>query len=212
MAGNVTILMGVDEEKVQTVIDIIKEQSHSRKQMIPTTTEMSYGYYPHAGGGRMGHHLVVDIERFERVHNGSHSAGGQRCAEAAAGGRASPAGPLPRVHSQRQRRIGAEDSAASWPPPWLRRGRAEARPCLACSGCRKVLAGIHPDVNYTGTDGRDITVAQVRALRPTPISVPTRRPEGLCGFKRPNHESQRPKRHVQALRRARPSGLPPPYR
>ncbi|MTQ97667.1 DNA polymerase III subunit delta [Pseudoflavonifractor sp. BIOML-A6] len=41
----------------------------------------------------------------------------------------------------------------------------EARPCLACSGCRKVLAGIHPDVNYTGTDGRDITVAQVRALR-----------------------------------------------
>ena len=39
-------LVGVDEEKVQTVIDIIKEHSHSRKQMIPTTTEMSYGYYP----------------------------------------------------------------------------------------------------------------------------------------------------------------------
>ena len=39
-------LVGVDEEKVQTVIDIIKEQSHSRKQMIPTTSEMSYGYYP----------------------------------------------------------------------------------------------------------------------------------------------------------------------
>ena len=37
MSGNVTILVGVDEEKVQTVIDIIKEQSHSRKQMIPTT-------------------------------------------------------------------------------------------------------------------------------------------------------------------------------
>ena len=35
MAGNVTILVGVDEEKVQTVIDIIKEQSDSRKQMIP---------------------------------------------------------------------------------------------------------------------------------------------------------------------------------
>ena len=39
MAGNVTILIGVDEEKVQTVIDIIREHSHSRKQMIPTTTE-----------------------------------------------------------------------------------------------------------------------------------------------------------------------------
>ena len=43
MAGNVTILVGVDEEKVQSVIDIIKEQSHSLKQMIPTTSEMSYG-------------------------------------------------------------------------------------------------------------------------------------------------------------------------
>ena len=70
MAGNVTILVGVDEEKVQTVIDIIKEQSHSRKQMIPTTTEMSYGYYPSmpvevvVGGATI---FVVDIERFERV-------------------------------------------------------------------------------------------------------------------------------------------------
>ena len=36
MAGNVTILVGVDEEKVQTVIDIIHDQSHSRKQMNPS--------------------------------------------------------------------------------------------------------------------------------------------------------------------------------
>ena len=63
-------LVGVDEEKVQTVIDIIKEHSHSRKQMIPTTTEMSYGYYPSmpvevvVGGATI---FVVDIERFERV-------------------------------------------------------------------------------------------------------------------------------------------------
>ena len=70
MAGNVTILIGVDEGRVQTVIDIIKEQSHSRKQMIPTTTEMSYGYYPSmpvevvVGGATI---FVVDIERFERV-------------------------------------------------------------------------------------------------------------------------------------------------
>ena len=70
MAGNVTILIGVDEEKVQTVIDIIREHSHSSKQMIPTTTEMSYGYYPSmpvevvVGGATI---FVVDIERFERV-------------------------------------------------------------------------------------------------------------------------------------------------
>ena len=70
MAGNVTILVGVDAEKVQTVIEIIKGESHSRKQMIPTASEMSYGYYPSmpvkvvVGGATI---FVVDIERFERV-------------------------------------------------------------------------------------------------------------------------------------------------
>lgn len=70
MAGNATILVGVDEEKVQEVIDIIKEQSHSRKQMISATREMNYGYYPTmpvevtVGGATI---FVVDIERFERV-------------------------------------------------------------------------------------------------------------------------------------------------
>ena len=70
MAGNATILVGVDAEKVQEVIDIIKEHSHSRKQMIPTTREMNYGSYPSTpvevtvGGATI---FVVDIERFERV-------------------------------------------------------------------------------------------------------------------------------------------------
>jgi len=70
MAGNVTILVGVDAEKVQEVIDVIREHSHSRKQMIPTNTEMNYGYYPAmpvevtVGGATI---FVVDIERFERV-------------------------------------------------------------------------------------------------------------------------------------------------
>ena len=70
MAGNVTIMVGVDEEKVQAVIDVIKEFSHARKQMIPTTAEVGYGYYPAmpvevtVGGATI---FVVDIERFERV-------------------------------------------------------------------------------------------------------------------------------------------------
>ena len=70
MSGNVTVMVGVDEEKVQTVIDVIKEQSHSRKQLIPTTTEMSYGYYPSmpvevtVGGATI---FVLDVDRFERV-------------------------------------------------------------------------------------------------------------------------------------------------
>ena len=71
MAGNVTVMVGVDEEKVQAVIDVIQEHSHARKQMIPATAaEMGYGYYPSmpvevtVGGATI---FVVDIERFERV-------------------------------------------------------------------------------------------------------------------------------------------------
>ena len=70
MGKNVTILVGVDEEKVSAVIDIIKEHSHSRKQMIPTTSGLSYGYYTSmpvevtVGGATI---FVVDIERFERL-------------------------------------------------------------------------------------------------------------------------------------------------
>ena len=70
LASNVTLMIGVDEEKVQEVIDVVKEHSHSRKQLVPTTTEMSYGYYPSmpvevtVGGATI---FVVDIERFERV-------------------------------------------------------------------------------------------------------------------------------------------------
>ena len=70
MAGNATILIGVDEEKVQNVIDIIHEHSHSRKQLIPTTSEISYGYYSTmpvevtVGGATI---FVVDIERVERL-------------------------------------------------------------------------------------------------------------------------------------------------
>ena len=70
LASNVTVMVGVDEEKVQEVIDIVREHSHSRKQMIPATSEMSYGYYPTlpveimVGGATI---FVVDIDRFERV-------------------------------------------------------------------------------------------------------------------------------------------------
>lgn len=69
MAGNVTILVGIPDEKVQTVLDIIKEHCHCRKQVIPATTEMESGYYHAAtvevcvGGATI---FVVDVDRFER--------------------------------------------------------------------------------------------------------------------------------------------------
>ena len=70
LASNVTLMIGVDEEKVEEAIDIVKEHSHSRKQIIPATSEMNYGYYPSVpvevtvGGATI---FVVDIDRFERV-------------------------------------------------------------------------------------------------------------------------------------------------
>ena len=69
-AGNTTFLVGVDEEKVQDVIDLVRGRSHSRKEMMEPTSEMGYGYYPAepvevvVGGATI---FVVDIERFERV-------------------------------------------------------------------------------------------------------------------------------------------------
>ncbi len=39
------------------------------------------------------------------------------------------------------------------------------KPCGSCPHCRKVLRDIHPDVIRIGGDGKDISVAQVRALR-----------------------------------------------
>lgn len=70
LAGNVTLLIGVEKGKVQAVIDIIHEHSHSRKQIIPATTEMGMNYFPampvevNVGGATV---FVVDVERFERL-------------------------------------------------------------------------------------------------------------------------------------------------
>lgn len=44
-------------------------------------------------------------------------------------------------------------------------GEGEVLPCLRCPNCRKAFSGIHPDIVRVGSDGKDITVAQVRALR-----------------------------------------------
>ena len=44
---------------------------------------------------------------------------------------------------------------------------AGQRPCHKCPPCKKVLAGVHPDVNFIsgGGEGKPIAVDQVRALR-----------------------------------------------
>lgn len=70
LSGNVTVMVGVDDEKVQEVVDIVKDKCHRRKQMVAASHETNYGYYPAmpvevvVGGATI---FAVDIERFERV-------------------------------------------------------------------------------------------------------------------------------------------------
>ncbi len=68
--GNVTILIGVDDAKVQDVIGIIKENSHSRKQMIAPSAEPGISFYPTmpievvVGGATI---FVLNVDQFEKV-------------------------------------------------------------------------------------------------------------------------------------------------
>ena len=69
--GNTTILVGIDEEHVQQVLDIIKEESRSRKVIIPSSADIRFGGPLAAiptevtvGGATI---FVVDVDHFERA-------------------------------------------------------------------------------------------------------------------------------------------------
>jgi len=67
MAKNTTFLIGVEDDKVDTVIDIISTNSKKRKQPMPLTTDYGIGVMPvevTVGGATI---FVMDIERFEKV-------------------------------------------------------------------------------------------------------------------------------------------------
>ena len=69
-AGNTTVLIGVEETKVQDVLDIIAKYSKSRTQIIPTSAEAGMNFYPampvevRVGGATV---FVVDVDRFEKM-------------------------------------------------------------------------------------------------------------------------------------------------
>lgn len=69
-AGNVTVLVGVEEEKVDEVLEIVKKHSHCRREMIPAGIEMTGGLSSSmpvevcVGGATI---FVVDVQRFERI-------------------------------------------------------------------------------------------------------------------------------------------------
>ena len=69
-AGNTTILVGVEDEKVSKVLNIIHKHSHSRRQVIPTASELGIGYYPSmpvevtVGGATV---FVINVDQFQRL-------------------------------------------------------------------------------------------------------------------------------------------------
>lgn len=68
-AGNVTMLIGSDEQRVDDALKLIADNCQKRKQVIPTTAELGLGVYPTmpievtVGGATV---FIMDIERFEK--------------------------------------------------------------------------------------------------------------------------------------------------
>ncbi len=68
--GNTTILVGVEDEKLEDVLSIINKHSQSRKQLVPATSEFNIGMIPSVpieisvGGATI---FVLDVERFEKI-------------------------------------------------------------------------------------------------------------------------------------------------
>lgn len=71
-SGNTTLLVGVEEQKLDTVIEIIKKKSKSRKQVLNSSMSpnsmggmfMPYPVEVIVGGATI---FVVNVERFEKV-------------------------------------------------------------------------------------------------------------------------------------------------
>ena len=70
MSGNTTFLIGIDDDKVSEVIDIIAKHSKKRKQMVPSAGMVDVGMYSAfpvevtVGGAIV---FVMNVERFEKV-------------------------------------------------------------------------------------------------------------------------------------------------
>jgi len=69
-AGNVTLLVGVEDERTPEVIEIIKEHSRSRSQQIPTIIGNEASYLSpmpvevSVGGATI---FVLNVEQFEKI-------------------------------------------------------------------------------------------------------------------------------------------------
>ena len=70
MSGNTTFLICSDDDKIDEIIEIIRQHSRRRKQFMPSTTSYGVGAYASfpvevsVGGATI---FVTNIERFEKV-------------------------------------------------------------------------------------------------------------------------------------------------
>lgn len=69
-AGNVTILIGLADDKVDQALDILREHSTSRRQIVPMTADLGADAAPPvpievAVGGATA--FVLGVERFEKI-------------------------------------------------------------------------------------------------------------------------------------------------
>lgn len=69
-AGNTTLLVGCEDQLVEKAIDIIKEFSQTRNEMIPSTASYDMGRFEcfpvevKVGGATI---FVIDIEKFIKI-------------------------------------------------------------------------------------------------------------------------------------------------
>lgn len=69
-AGNVTILIGLEDSRLDEAMDLIRKFSNTRKQIIPTTANLGVGFHPAmpvevtVGGATV---FVLNVEQFEKL-------------------------------------------------------------------------------------------------------------------------------------------------
>lgn len=69
-AGNVTVLIGLDEQRLDECFAVIRAHCSSRTEAIPATTEPELGFFPSTpvqiavGGATV---FVLNVERFEKL-------------------------------------------------------------------------------------------------------------------------------------------------
>ena len=70
MSGNTTFLIGTEDEKVEEVIEILRKNSKTRKQMVPTSASYGVGMFSsmpievQVGGATV---FIMDVAQFIKL-------------------------------------------------------------------------------------------------------------------------------------------------